>query len=133
MAAAFKTATQAIRMVLSGVFDTYPQLKIILGHMGEGVPFYVWRTSNALAREGDRRKTFRDYFSRHFYVTTSGFFSTPALQCCIAELGIDRVMFSVDYPFIDNLSATRWIKGVPICDEDKAKILSGNATRILKL
>lgn len=128
-----ETATQAIRMVLSGVFDTYPELKIILGHMGEGLPFYVWRTNNALAREGDRKKTFRDYFSRHFYITTSGFFSTPALQCCIAELGIDRVMFSVDYPFIDNISATKWMETVPICEEDKAKILSGNACRLLKL
>jgi 2,3-dihydroxybenzoate decarboxylase len=128
-----ETATQAIRMVLSGVFDAYPRLKVIIGHMGEGIPFHLWRISQALSREGAATKTFRDYFSKHFFITTSGFFSTPALLCCAMELGIDRIMFSVDYPFIDNLSATRWISTVPLSAEDKEKILSGNAKQLLKM
>jgi predicted TIM-barrel fold metal-dependent hydrolase len=93
-----ETATQGIRLVLSGVFDTYPRLKIIIGHLGEGLPFYLWRITHGL-RGSDGGKSFRDIFCEHFYVTTSGFFSDPALLCCVMEMGIDRILFSVDYPF----------------------------------
>lgn len=130
-----ETATQGIRFVLSGVFDKYPKLQIILGHMGEGLPFFVWRISQSLARPGNAgaAKTFRDVFSAHFYVTTSGFFSDPALQCCITELGIDRVMFSIDYPFVENPPGMDWIKPLQMNAADKEKILSGNAKRLLKI
>src|SRR5499427_3383174 len=67
-----ETATQGLRLVLSGVFDAYPRLKIILGHMGEGLPFYLWRISMGLARDGRGGKSFRDVFCEHFYITTSG-------------------------------------------------------------
>ena len=72
-------------------------------------------------------------FCEHFYVTTSGFFSDPALQCCITEMGIDRVMFSVDYPFVDNPPGAAWIAALALNATDKEKILSGNAKRLLKL
>ena len=94
-----ETATQGVRMVLSGVFDAYPNLKIILGHLGEGLPFLLWRIDMGFARGGGSR-SFRDVFCEHFYITTSGFFSNPALLCCVQELGVDRIMFSVDYPFV---------------------------------
>ena len=74
-----ETATQAIRLVLSGVFDKHPKLKIILGHFGETLPFLVWRIDAALKRPGQKPMSFRDIFCRNFYVTTSGFFSNPAL------------------------------------------------------
>ena len=130
-----ETATQGIRFVLSGVFDKYPKLQIILGHMGEGLPFFVWRINQSLARPGNAgaAKTFRDVFSEHFYVTTSGFFSDPALQCCITELGIDRVMFSIDYPFVENPPGIDWINALQMNAADKEKILSGNAKRLLKI
>jgi predicted TIM-barrel fold metal-dependent hydrolase len=83
-----ETATQGLRMVLSGVFDAHPGLKIILGHLGEGLPFYLWRISMGLERDGRGGRSFRDVFCEHFWVTTSGFFSDPALLCCIMELGI---------------------------------------------
>jgi hypothetical protein len=86
-----ETATQGIRLVLSGVFDAYPHLKIIIGHLGEGLPFYLWRISHGL-RGSDGGKSFRDVFCEHFYVTTSGFFSDPALLCCVMEMGIDRIL-----------------------------------------
>ena len=95
-----ETATQGVRMVLSGVFDAYPKLKIILGHLGEGLPFLLWRIDMGFKREGPGRRAFRDIFCEHFYITTSGFFSDPALLCCVQELGVDRIMFSVDYPFV---------------------------------
>jgi predicted TIM-barrel fold metal-dependent hydrolase len=128
-----ETATLAIRLVLSGVFDKYPKLKIILGHLGETLPFLVWRVDHALARPGQKAMSFRDIFCNNFYVTTSGNFSNPALLCCVMEMGIDHILFAVDWPFVMNEPGTQWMEGVPLCDEDKAKILSGNAKRLLKM
>jgi predicted TIM-barrel fold metal-dependent hydrolase len=128
-----ETATLAIRLVLSGVFDKHPKLKFVLGHLGEGLPFLLWRINNGLARPGQRPVQFRDIFSTHFSVTTSGFFSDPALLLCVQELGIDRILFAVDYPFEANAPGPAWLARVPLCDEDKAKIASGNAKRLLRM
>jgi len=128
-----ETATQGVRLVLSGVFDAYPGLKVIFGHLGEGLPFYAWRINMAFGRDWKPSRTFRDVFSEHFYITTSGFWSDPALLCCIQELGLDRIMFSVDYPFAPNQPATEWLSNVPLCAEDRAKLAGGNAKRLLKL
>jgi 2,3-dihydroxybenzoate decarboxylase len=128
-----ETATQAVRLVLSGVFDAHPKLNFILGHLGEGVPFLSWRINNAFMRPSGKTVAFEDIFRTHFYVTTSGFFSDNALKCTIAELGIDRVMFSVDYPFEAQPPGSRWLANIPLSDEDKIKLASGNAKRILKL
>jgi predicted TIM-barrel fold metal-dependent hydrolase len=128
-----EAATQGVRMVLSGVFEKHPDLKIILGHLGEGLPFLSWRVDSALSRPGQKAVNFRDTFQRNFYVTTSGFFSDIALLCTVQELGVDRIMFSVDYPFETNAPGPRWLERVPLSDEDKVKIASGNAKRLLKL
>jgi len=126
-----ETATTEIRLVLSGLFQHCPKLKVILGHLGEGIPFLMARMDEALSR-GSKVK-FRETFSRHFSVTTSGFFSNPALLCTMQELGIDRIMFSIDYPFVNNKTGTDWLKTVPLCEEDKIKLANGNARRILKI
>ncbi len=128
-----ETATHGIRLVLSGVLEAYPNVKIILGHMGEGLPFLLWRINYTLKRPGNRPIDFRGIFTRNFYVTTSGNFSTPALQCAITEMGIDHVLFSVDYPFVDNLPGTTWAEQLQMAAADKEKILHGNAERILHL
>ncbi len=128
-----ETATQAIRMVLSGVFDAYPRLKIIIGHMGEGLPFSLWRIDQAMSRAGNRALDFRATFSEHFWITTSGNFSNPALLCSVMELGVDRIMFSVDYPYVENTQGTDWLKQLPLCAEDREKIMNGNAKRLLKM
>jgi predicted TIM-barrel fold metal-dependent hydrolase len=128
-----ETATQGIRLVLSGVFEQYPNLKIILGHMGEGLPFLIWRIDHALSRPGNRPISFREQFSQHVYITTSGNFSTPALLCSMLELGVDRILFSVDWPFVPNVPGTTWLNQLQLSAEDKAKIMSGNAQRLLKL
>jgi len=129
-----ETATLAIRLVLSGVFEKYPRLTFILGHLGETLPFLVWRADMALGRPGATREaTFRDVFCRHFCVTTSGFFSNPALLTCVMELGIDRILFAIDWPFVANGPGTRWLESVPLSDEDKVKIASGNAKRLLRM
>ncbi len=129
-----ETATTAIRMVLSGVFDKHPKLKVILGHLGETLPYLVWRVDQAMARPGAARKiSFRDIFCGNFYITTSGNFSTPALLCCVQEMGVDRILFAIDWPFVVNPPGVQWMEGVTLCDEDKAKILSGNAKRLLRM
>lgn len=129
-----ETATQGIRLVLSGVFDKYPGLQIILGHLGESLPFSLWRINQALSRDGNKASaSFRDTFCEHFHITTSGNFSDPALHCCIVEMGVDRIMFSVDWPFVANRPGVDWMEHLALNEADKAKILHGNATRLLHL
>jgi predicted TIM-barrel fold metal-dependent hydrolase len=127
------TATQALRLILSGLFEEYPRLKIILGHQGEGIPFLVDRIDEALKRPGNKPISFKETFCRNFYITTSGHFSTPALLCSILEVGIDRILFSVDWPYVENGPGVQWMETLPISPEDKEKMLSGNARRLLKL
>jgi predicted TIM-barrel fold metal-dependent hydrolase len=128
-----ETATHAIRLVLSGLFDAYPNLKIVLGHLGETLPFLVWRIEHALARPGGKQLSFRDLFCQHFYITTSGNFSTPALLCCMMEMGIDRILFSIDWPFVPNKPGVRWLEELPLSDEDKGKLASGNTKRLFRM
>ena len=128
-----ETATLAIRMVLSGVFEAHPRLKIILGHLGETLPFLIWRIDHSLSRPGQKQISFRDVFCRNFWITTSGNFSDPALLCCVMEMGVDRILFAVDWPFVANQPATKWMTSIPLCDEDKGKILSGNTRRLLRM
>jgi 2,3-dihydroxybenzoate decarboxylase len=126
-----ETATQAIRFVLSGMLEAYPDVKIILGHLGESVPFSLWRVNKVIGQK--LPSSFRDQFCRNFYVTTSGNFSTPALTCCLMELGADRILFSVDYPWQRSGEAVEWIENAPLSPDDKEKILSGNAKRLLRM
>ena len=131
-----ETATTAVRLVLSGVFEKYPNLNIILGHLGEGLPFLLWRINMAfenMGRPDVPTPRFRETFSKHFYITTSGNFSDPALQCTIQEMGIDRVLFSVDWPYVPNIPGTKWMDNLMLNEEDKEKILSGNAKRLLRI
>lgn len=126
-----ETATHALRLVLSGIFDEYPNLKILLGHLGETLPFLLWRIDEALTRPGHKTIRFREIFTHNFYVTTSGFFSTPALRCCMEELGADRILFAIDYPYVENQSGVAWLREVPISEEDRGRIAGANAEQLL--
>ena len=128
-----ETATTAIRLAISGVFEKHPKLKVILGHLGETLPYLVWRIDQALKRPGQKSMSFRDIFCGNYYITTSGNFSNPALLCCVMEMSVDHILFAVDWPFVANPPAIEWMDTVPLSDADKAKILSGNAQRLLKL
>ena len=129
-----EAATQAIRLVLSGVFEKHPKLKVILGHFGKSLPFLAWRVDSALRRPGGKQVDFRGIFASNFWVTTSGFFSDQALQCTMMEMGIDHILFAVDWPFVaDNKPAVDWLWRAPISTEDKIKISSGNAKRLLRM
>ncbi|HXQ50026.1 MAG TPA: amidohydrolase family protein [Stellaceae bacterium] len=127
-----ETATAALRLLLSGVFDAYPRLKIILGHMGETIPFSLWRlewTVNHLTGRSGFAQCFRD----HFWITTSGNFSQPALLCSMMELGAERILFSVDYPFNSNEAGVEFVNRAPISAGDRERIFHVNATSLLKL
>ncbi len=128
-----ETAVQGVRMVLSGLFDAYPNLKIILGHMGEGLPFLLWRIDHTLKNPGNAPIEFREIFCKHFWITTSGFFSDPAMICSLLELGADRIIFSVDWPWGNNKQATDWLDRMSLSEEDKAKIYHGNVESLLRM
>ncbi len=127
-----ETALQAIRLILSGVFDTYPRLTFILGHLGETLPFMLWRCDwlhNLIVGKSG----FADCFREHFYVTTSGNFSQPALDCCLKEVGVDRILFSVDWPFNSNTEAVGFVRAASLDEEERGKIFHDNAARLLRL
>jgi 2,3-dihydroxybenzoate decarboxylase len=128
----FETGTQAMRLILGGVLNAYPKLKIILGHLGETIPYVIDRADEALSRDTPM-KNFREVFRRNFYVTTSGFFSDTALQCCLQALGPDRVMFSVDWPYASNVAGVQWIQKTPLDPSIRQKIMSDNAKHLLRL
>jgi 2,3-dihydroxybenzoate decarboxylase len=133
-----ETAIHALRLIGSGLFDTHPKLKIILGHLGEGIPALLWRIDN---RNGWMKLPHRyaaqhgvgAYFRKHFYITTAGNFHTPALENVMAEVGLDHVLFSVDWPFEDIGQGSRWLDGAPISDAQRARIGRDNAVKLLKL
>ncbi len=127
------TANQVVRLILSGLFEAYPDLKIIIGHMGEGIPFLVDRIDESLNRPGGKPIAFKKIFTEHFWITTSGHFSTPALLCALLELGIDHILFSVDWPYVDNLPGMQWMETLPVSATDKEKMFNTNARVLLKL
>ena len=134
-----ETATQALRLVFSRVLDRYPRLQFLVGHLGETLPYMFWRLDQTLQLErrassnSNLVSSVRDYFRQHFYFTTSGQFSTSAFNCCLEEMGIDRLMFSVDYPFMNNLKGVQWAQSLPLSVQDREKLMGGNAKRVLKL
>jgi gamma-resorcylate decarboxylase len=135
---AAETSLHALRLIGSGLFDDCPKLQIILGHLGEGLPFYLWRIDNvnnwmkAPPRYAAKKRV-ADYVHANFHVTTSGHFSTPALIDTLAEIGTDRVMFSVDYPFEDFSDAADWFDAMEISETDRRKIGRTNALKLFKL
>jgi predicted TIM-barrel fold metal-dependent hydrolase len=127
------TLTHTFRLIVSGLFDAYPTLKIIVGHLGETAPFLLWRTNALLNERMPMPRAFADYYREHFWLTTSGAFSDSALTCSIAEMGVERIMFSVDWPFMHNLAGRKWLDAAPVSDHDRALIFGANARKLLKL
>jgi uncharacterized protein len=123
-----------LRLMLGGVFDRFPKLKIIIGHLGEGLPYYLARSDDFFGRGSVRtQRRVCEYFRHHFYITTSGCFSAPPFLCALEIVGADRMLFSVDYPYDSNARGKAFLDSLPVSDEDKAKISYGNAKRLLKL
>jgi predicted TIM-barrel fold metal-dependent hydrolase len=127
-------------MIYGGVFDRFPKLKIVLGHMGEGLPGQIWRIDNTSDVGRHRRDdpsapgmVPSDYLRRNFYITTSGVLHGPILKYTIDLFGIDRIMWAIDYPFERSKLATVFMNTVDVGDEDRAKLFHLNAERIFRL
>lgn len=133
---AMDTCSHFLRIVFSGVFDAYPRLKFILGHLGEGLPFWIDRledhTHYGVAKRGLKR-TPSEYLTQNLAVTCSGNWSVPAFVCTVMALGIDNVMFSVDWPYESNAAAVEFLKRQPLGPDDLAKVAHRNAERVLRL
>lgn len=124
----------SFRLVLSGVFDRFPKLQFIIGHMGETVPFTLARADDwlsPLATHLERRVA--DYFLSNFHITTSGYFALQPLLCALTVFGADRIMFAVDYPYSPNESGRHLLDTAPLSPGDLAKISHKNAERLLKI
>jgi 2,3-dihydroxybenzoate decarboxylase len=129
------TSTHAVRLLLSGLFDEFPKLKIVLGHMGEGLPFWLNRLDDIAARTelATIKRKPSEYFLDNFVITTSAMFWDPILELSHKVLGPDRILFGVDYPFASISAGTEWLDNAPLSDTDKQKIYSGNARRVFHL
>ncbi len=130
------TVSHILRLIFSGVFDTFPKLQLVIGHLGEGIPFFLERLDHHTCRAMKRRglkKTVVEYMRDNVTVTTSGNFSIAALQCTIAVLGIDKVIFSIDWPYESNREGMDFFRHLPLGPGDMAKLAHGNAERVFKL
>src|SRR5271165_694301 len=134
---AAETSIHTLRLIGSGLFDEYPKLKVIVGHLGDGLPCNIWRIDNRVARTlGARPKAKQPigfYLRENFYITTSGNFRTPTLTEVMQEVGAEHVLYSVDYPFEDMAVAADWLDHAGISDADRGKIASGNARKLFRL
>lgn len=131
-----ETATHTLRLLFGGVFDRFPQLKIVIGHMGEGLPYQRWRFDSRFGAypfgvKLDRKPS--EYLGSNVLITTSGVCSPGALMGAIAEMGAEAVMFSVDYPYESTELAADFIEQAPMDEATRHLVCHGNAERIFKL
>jgi 2,3-dihydroxybenzoate decarboxylase len=130
------TGAHYLRLVFAGIFDTFPQLKIVLGHLGETLPFVMERLNTHVEMDAAYRglkKTPLEYLRENLIVTTSGNFSMAAFLCTYMALGADQILFSVDWPFEKNTQAIEFLRNLPVSEGDRAKIAYKNAEKLLKL
>jgi predicted TIM-barrel fold metal-dependent hydrolase len=129
-----ETGMHCLRLIVSGLFDRFPKLKIIIGHMGEALPYYIVRADDVLSQNAKHlQRRVSGYFHEHFYITTSGCFSLPPFLCALQVVGAGRILFSVDYPFSPNAQGRAFLDALPVSPEEMAKITHGNAERLLKV
>lgn len=133
---AIHTGLHALRIITGGVFDRFPRAQMVLGHNGEHIVYDMARIDNRIAhrpRGCPMKKTVRDYFRTNVHVTTSGQFSDPGLRHAISEIGADRIMFAIDYPYESNAEGAGWFAAAPITDAERAAIGRENAIRLFGL
>jgi len=132
---AAEAGTHALRLIYSGLFDKFPKLQMIIGHLGEMLPFAAYRVDRYYGLGGDGsgqrlQHLPSEYLRNNFYVTTSGNFCPPAFACTLEVMGVDRVMFSVDYPMDDNQAGAEFLATYPMDDAARRKVSSENAIRL---
>jgi uncharacterized protein len=131
----YDTAIHVLRLVLSGTLDRHPGLKIVIGHMGEALPFMLDRIDETTTVEAKAllTRSVRQTILDQVWITTSGFFTMVPFVAALMSFGVDRIMFSVDYPFASNARARAFLDALPVSPADRAKIAHGNADRLLRL
>jgi predicted TIM-barrel fold metal-dependent hydrolase len=129
-----ETAVHIIRMIVGGVFDRYPKLQLIIGHMGETLPFMAQRLDHVLRPEITKlARPFGSYLRENIHYTFSGFNYTQTFLNLLLEVGVDRIMFSADHPYASMKEARAFIDGLPVSDADRQRIAHGNAERLMRL
>lgn len=131
-----ETAGHALRLLFGGVFDRFPRLVLLLGHMGEFLPFQRWRLDSRFAAYPMGVQLARkpsEYIGSNILITTSGVCSAPTLAGAIGEMGAQGVLFSVDYPYESTATACAFIEQAPIDEQSRALVCHGNARRLFKL
>jgi uncharacterized protein len=127
-------ALHSLRLVVAGVFDRFPKLQIITGHMGEFIPYCLARSDMILSRAASHlQRRVSDYFRCNFHITTSGYFTIPPLLCAMMVFGPERILFAVDYPYSPTAAGRALLNSAPVSPTDLEKISHGNAERLLKL
>jgi len=132
------TAAHALRLIFGGVFDDFPNAKLLLGHMGEGLPYVLWRLDSRWKFHNHHgvelaRGNPSEYLRHNLYITTSGVCSAPPLLCALLALGPEHILFGTDYPFEEMATATAFLHTAPVSEADRAKIAHLNAERLLRL
>jgi len=123
-------------LLTSPVFDRFPRLRIVLGHLGENVPYHIWRINHFWEREPSAygaRTPPLESFKRNFWITTSGFAEPNALKYAIDILGADRILWAIDYPYEDMPPFTRFMNDVTLDEATKASIFHRNAEALFKI
>ena len=129
-----ETAIHVLRMVLAGTLDKYPKLKLIIGHMGEMLPVMLARIDEVSALEVEHHKRpISHQILDQVWITTSGVFTQPPFIAALQTFGIDRIMFSVDYPYTPNQNGRRFLDEVSLPPQEMAKLAHGNADALLRL
>jgi predicted TIM-barrel fold metal-dependent hydrolase len=130
-----ETGLHTLRLIVSGLFDRLPELQLIIGHMGEGLPYALARSSAVLSGPSHLRQTVADYFRTNIHLTTSGYFTQQPLKCAVDVVGLDRMMYSVDYPFSANTRGKKFLEDAAawLSPADLEKLAGGNAAKVLKL
>ena len=134
---AVETSIHALRLCGSGLFDEFPNLKICLGHLGENIPFGLWRIDARMrfSPRGYRgKRPLGDYFREHFHITTSGNFNDAAFRCTLDVIDLDKIHFSADYPFEKMEDAADWFDATDVITEDQKRAIGrANAIRLFRL
>ena len=129
-----ETAVHVLRIILSGAFDRYPGLQLVIGHLGEALPFMLPRLDHNLPTQlTNLQRPIGDYLRENVHYTFSGFNFTPNFLDLLLQVGVDRIMFSADYPYASMLAARNFLEQLPVCPADRERIAHRNAERLLRM
>ncbi|KAK9900868.1 amidohydrolase family protein [Cystobasidium minutum MCA 4210] len=134
----FGVAMHTLGLAVNGVFDRFPNAKVMIGHGGETIPYNIWRTNHRLElfarqRGMPMKHSLRHYLAKNIFITTSGFYSDPGMTAALVEIGADNILFAVDQPYEETAPATNWFDALQLNNNDKLKIGRANAIKLFKL